>query len=123
MYLLDSNILIYSARPEHSYLRDYITNEVNPCRVSVVTIVEVLGFHRITLEDKTYFNSCFALVQAIEVTNEITAKAVALRQGQRLSLGDAIIAATALVYNLELVTRNTSDFAGITQLRILNPFN
>lgn len=91
--------------------------------VSVVTIVEVLGFHRITPEDKIYFNSCFALVQAIEVTSEITAKAVELRQSQKLSLGDAIIAATALVHDLELVTRNTSDFAGITQLRLVNPFN
>lgn len=122
MYLLDSNILIYSARPEYSYLRDYIRNESETCMVSVVTIVEVLGFHRITSEDKVYFNSCFAITQSIEVTQEIAEKAVELRQNQKLSLGDAIIAATAIIHDLELVTRNVSDFFGITQLRILNPF-
>ena len=34
----------------------------------------------------------------------------------------ALIAATALVYDLELVTRNTKDFKWIPKLSVLNPF-
>ena len=35
---------------------------------------------------------------------------------------DKQIAATALMYDLILVTRNTADFAG-TELKLLNPFD
>lgn len=122
MRLLDSNILIYSAKAEYSFLRDYFTNENDVAAVSVATIIEVLGFHRLTQEDKTYFESCIALSQIFEVTQPIAEKAVELRQKQKLSLGDAIIAATALVHDYELVTRNFSDFEGIRGLKLVNPF-
>jgi toxin FitB len=37
-------------------------------------------------------------------------------------LADAIIAATALVHNLPLVTRNETDFKHVAGLRVINPF-
>ena len=37
-------------------------------------------------------------------------------------MADALIAATALVYQLTLVTRNTKDFDWVPNLHILNPF-
>ncbi|WP_335004297.1 PIN domain-containing protein [Nostoc sp.] len=37
-------------------------------------------------------------------------QAVILRQQKRMTLGDAIIASTALVYGLTLITRNTDYF-------------
>ena len=40
-----------------------------------------------------------------------------------MALGDAIIAATALVHGLKLVTRNVDDFEHITGLELLNPFD
>lgn len=49
----------------------------------------------------------------------ITAKARAA--GKTLSLGDALLAATAREHNLTLVTRNTKDMA-ITGVPILNPW-
>jgi len=36
-------------------------------------------------------------------------------------LADAIIAATALLHNLPLVTRNEEDFKHVTSLRVVNP--
>jgi predicted nucleic acid-binding protein len=41
--------------------------------------------------------------------------------GRPLALGDALIAATALEYDLTLVTRNTRDFIDIG-LRLINPW-
>jgi len=35
---------------------------------------------------------------------------------------DAVIAATALVENMILVTRDTDDFKNITDLKLLNPW-
>ncbi|NMG09218.1 twitching motility protein PilT [Brasilonema sp. UFV-L1] len=39
-----------------------------------------------------------------------------------MSLGDAMIAGTALAHNRTLVTRNTADFIWIAELQLLNPF-
>lgn len=39
-----------------------------------------------------------------------------------MSLADAIIAATALVYEVPLVTRNKDDFKHIDGLDLRNPF-
>ncbi len=122
MYLLDSNILIYSAKKEHLFLRTYITDALVTSAVSVATVIEVLGYHRLTMDDKTYFESCFALLEVFEVTQVVSDKAVELRQKQKLSLGDSIIAATVLVYDCELVTRNIDDFKTITGLQLVNPF-
>jgi toxin FitB len=122
MYLLDSNILIYSAKTEYSFLRNYITNTIAVSAVSVATVIEVLGYHKLSSEDKTYFESCIALLQVFEVSQVISDKAVELRQKQKLSLGDAIIAATAIIHDCELVTRNIEDFVGITALKLVNPF-
>ena len=48
-------------------------------------------------------------------------QAIALRQQRRMGLGDAIIAATAIVHNLTLVTHNTEDFRWIANLELLDP--
>ena len=38
-----------------------------------------------------------------------------------MSLGDALIAATAVVLGEVLITRNTTDFTGINGLMVINP--
>lgn len=57
----------------------------------------------------------------LSLTDAIAQQAVTLRQQRRMGLGDAIIAATALVYNLTLVTHNTEDFRQIAGLELLDP--
>jgi predicted nucleic acid-binding protein len=44
------------------------------------------------------------------------------RRVRKIKLGDSLVAGTAIVYDLTLVTRNVDDFLGIDGLRILNPF-
>lgn len=48
-------------------------------------------------------------------------QAVRLRRRKRMSLGDALVAATALVHRLTLVTHNVGDFTWISELTVLDP--
>ena len=58
----------------------------------------------------------------LELNDEIISKTIEIRIQHKLKTPDAIIAATALVYNMVLVTRNTSDFVKVPGLTIINPF-
>ena len=48
--LLDSNLIIYASRPEHSALRTFIARQVP--FVSAVSKVETLGYPDLTEEEK-----------------------------------------------------------------------
>lgn len=121
MMLIDSNIIIYASQSEHSALRQFIAD--NSPLVSAVSYVEVLGFHRLTAEDKTDFEEFFAAATVLPLTQSVLGQAVQLRQTRKMSLGDSLIAATCLIHKLTLVTRNTDDFSGIVGLGLLNPFD
>nr|WP_227788985.1 MULTISPECIES: type II toxin-antitoxin system VapC family toxin [unclassified Nodularia (in: cyanobacteria)] len=85
--------------------------------------MEVLGYHQLNDEDKTYFEEFFNASQILPVSQAVIEQAVRLKQIRKMSLGDAIIAGTALVYDLTVVTRNTDDFRWINELKLLNPFD
>ncbi|MEA5625434.1 type II toxin-antitoxin system VapC family toxin [Nostoc sp. UHCC 0251] len=118
--LLDSNIIIYSAQPENAQLRELIAEYVPA--VSALSYLEVLGYHLLKEEQRQYFEEFFQVAQVLPISQDVLNQAVILRQQKRMTLADAIIAGTALVYGLTLITRNTDDFRWITQVRLWNPF-
>jgi predicted nucleic acid-binding protein len=118
--LIDSNIIIYAAKPEHEALRTFIA-EHTPV-VSAVSYVEVLGYHKLTDQERQHFEAFFAAAPVLAISRSVLDQAVKLRQLRKMSLADAIVAATALVYQLTLVTRNTKDFNWVPNLHLLNPF-
>lgn len=119
--LLDSNIIIYSAQPEHVQLRELIADHAPA--VSALSCLEVLGYHLLTEQQRQYFKEFFQVAQVLPISQAVLDQAVALRQQRRMTLGDAIIAGTALVYESTLITRNTNDFRWIAELELLNPFD
>lgn len=82
----------------------------------------MLGYHRLTEEYRLYFEEFFGVVEVLPISNAVLDRAVLLRQMRRMTLGDAIIAATALVYDRTLVTRNIGNFQWISELTLINPF-
>lgn len=119
MRIIDSNLIIYSVLPEFDYLRPFIKDQSS--RASAISMLEVLGFHNLDGKSRRYFENVFYSLPLFEITDQVLLKAIALRQQRKLSTGDAIIAATALLYDFELQTRNVSDFEWIPDLRIVNP--
>ena len=81
-----------------------------------------MGYHRLTEENRLYFEELFGVVEVLPISNAVLDRAVLLRQMRRMTLGDAIIAATALVYGRTLVTRNIEHFPWIAEIILINPF-
>nr|VFK69288.1 MAG: hypothetical protein BECKUNK1418G_GA0071005_13452 [Candidatus Kentron sp. UNK]VFK73865.1 MAG: hypothetical protein BECKUNK1418H_GA0071006_13292 [Candidatus Kentron sp. UNK] len=100
MMLLDSNIIIYSIQPEFAELRQLIAKR-NPA-VSAISYVEVLGYHRLTRSDKEDFMAFFHAARIIPVSLPVLEQAVQLRQQRKISLGDSIIAATAMLNHSDI---------------------
>ena len=118
--LLDTNILIYLAQPGGEKLEAEFA-KLSPA-TSLIARVEALGFQRITLEERGRLDQLFAWVEVLPVSDAVADAAILLRQARRMKLGNALISATALLYELPLVTRNEHDFRHITGLRLINPF-
>jgi predicted nucleic acid-binding protein len=119
--LVDSNILIYAAQPAHAHLRQFIA--MHTPAVSAVSYVEVLGYPQLDDEERQYLEAFFRLAHVLPLSQAVLDQAVALRQQRKMSLGDALVAGTALAHGLTLVTRNVEDFHWIQGLSLLNPFD
>ena len=117
--LLDSNIIIYAAEPDHADLRQFIA-EHSPA-VSVISHIEVLGYHRLKQPERLLLEQFFRAAEILPLSGATVEQATRLRQERRMSLGDSIVAATALVHNRTLVTHNTDDFNWIPNLRLHDP--
>ena len=121
-YLIDSNVIIdYSAGrlpPEGCSFIEYLFN--NDFLTSVVVKIEVLGFNDIA-DNILFLDEFLKTATLIPLDDSITKETIMLRRKNRkLKLGDAIIAATANVHNLTLITRNVKDFRDINGLAVLN---
>jgi predicted nucleic acid-binding protein len=118
--ILDSNIIIYSFLPEFQNLQEFVKNRETCC--SAISYVETLGYHKLSEDEKYYLQQLFNTVSVLPVTHAIISTAVKIRQKRKISLGDAIIAATALEHHQTLVTRNIIDFDWVEGLKVVDPF-
>ena len=118
--LIDSNIIIYAAQPANGVLREFIAEHAPA--VSAVSYVEVLGYHRLAEQERQHFETFFAAAPVLPLSQDVLDQAVKLRQLRKMTLGDALVAGTALAHGLTLVTRNADDFKWIAGLSLLNPF-
>ncbi|NJN93879.1 MAG: type II toxin-antitoxin system VapC family toxin [Anaerolineales bacterium] len=114
-YLLDTNIIILALRgvPQALNFLDTLNQTQEQSYISVVTRTEILAGMRPHEEERTM--TLLESLASILVNEVIADQAGRLiyqyaRQGVQLSLPDAQIAATALHYNLTLVTTNTKHF-------------
>ena len=119
-YLIDTNSLIDAQTrklPEKglALLADPINDHFI---VSFVTYIEFLGYKNVTQASKDFIT----LATLIEINRDIIDACIELRKTQRIKLPDAIIAATALVQDLTIITNNEKDFENINGLKFVNPY-
>ena len=120
MRLLDSNIVIEAVAPDAEALRAELSAE--PCVISIITRIEVLGWHRLSAVEESGLREFLSRVETLALDDAVVTRAITLRQERKMGLGDAIIAATVLVHGLALMTRNVDDFKHIPGLDLITRF-
>lgn len=118
--LIDSNILIIASKLTNTGLLNYLRNQEKQLCVSIVSKIEVLGYHQMKQVEMEFLSNFFNSLPILQLDFAVAEKAIQLRQRKPLSLADSIIAATALVNDLVLFTDNTKDFSGIKGLKLLS---
>ena len=124
-YLLDSNTVIdyiaglYSDKATQ-WLNQLIDDEIV---VSVITKIEVLSFDPDKDDNYSILIDFFEASTILELSDSIVNKTIQMRQKQKIKLPDSVIASTALVHGLVLVSRNTKDFRSVPDLEVINPYD
>jgi hypothetical protein len=73
--LVDSNIIIYAAQPEYVALRQFI--EVHAPAVSVISYIELLGYHKLTAEDRQFLEQFFRAAEQLLLSEAYVLNALA----------------------------------------------
>lgn len=89
----------------------------------MISKVETLGYHKLSVREQQFLSEFFDAADVLPVSQTVVGEAIRLRQDRPISLGDALIAGTALAHDLPLATHNTGDFAWIEELRLVDPLS
>lgn len=117
--ILDSNIVIYYVDPQYTKLRVFVDRQRPNAHVSAISRVGVLGYHQLDPLDEIKLEDFFDHVFLFAVEEAVLREATKLRQHRKISLGDAIIAATCLLHNEPLLNNNEADFQHVPNLTVI----
>lgn len=120
-FLIDTNIVIATLGNKLPPDGAAFIKTVPP-NISVITQIELLGWHGIVASDLVLLTDFVNKATIFPLDPSIVQQTIILRQYHKIKTPDAIIAATALIHGLTLVSRNVSDFKLIAQLQVINPF-
>lgn len=125
-YLWDTNTVIYYLQqqfsPSAEKFVDSLIAEAQPC-ISAITEIELLCWKTATEPDLAVLHNFINDALVIELEQAVKLRTAEIRkQYPKIKLPDAIIAATVLVYDLTLVTRNAKDFENVTGLATVDPW-
>ncbi len=114
VYLIDTNAVIDYLSNKFpasgmEFMNDVIDAQPN---ISVITKIELLGFNA----PEEHYNTLCNFIndsQVLDLTNNVVETTIDIRKKHKTKLPDAIIAATAIEYDMVLITRNITDFKNI----------
>ncbi len=121
-YLIDTNSVI-------DYLDNKLPDNANELidsidsKISVIIRMELLAWPGASNEQTLILNEFINTSEVFALEEPAILKAIEIRKAYKTKLPDAIIAATALVNKLTIITRNTKDFDKIEGLEVLNPYD
>ncbi|MGE6218269.1 type II toxin-antitoxin system VapC family toxin [Nubsella zeaxanthinifaciens] len=113
-FLADTNILIFVSQ-KNPLVEPFLDYNIG---ISVITEMELLGVFSISKPQKNAMQKILDQCFIFEFTSEIKLLAIEIKQRYKIKLPDAIIAATAIVFNIPLITAD-ADFKSIEELNLI----
>ncbi|MDO8953721.1 MAG: type II toxin-antitoxin system VapC family toxin [Gammaproteobacteria bacterium] len=133
-FLIDTNVISEQFKPElNENVNDWL-NSINPLHayLSILTVGEInAAIMKLSGKRKVNFQARLEeIIEAFEgrilcidlkvIKQWAQLKTESEKKGRTLPVIDSLTAATALAYDLKLVTRNVKDFKGLVDY--INPF-
>lgn len=124
-YLLDTNTVIYfldNLMSEKSL--DFIENCLDEQGgvISVISKIELMGWRSGSPKQLQNVADFIQDSEVLSLTDAIVDKTIEIRRSLKIKLPDTIIAATAIVHDFTIISRNDEDFRRVPGLKYLNPF-
>ena len=119
-WLLDTNILIEHLNgtlpSEGAELQRQAFREGGA--VSIISRIELLGWRKHTPASRKASEELLVSLTVVSLSETIAEQTIQLRNALPIKLPDAVIAATALVLRVPLLTRNYRDFQKVPNLAL-----
>lgn len=125
-YLLDTNIIIYIAQGNKSYIDFFEKLPSASMAISVLTYMEALA-NVPNITERMYIEQFLSLADIIPLDQSITKRAVPVLQTRTKKsvrdpkFTDIIIGCTALELGIPLITANPKDFTWCKGLQVVVP--
>lgn len=88
--------------------------------ISVITQIEALSWHNPDESKEAIVRTFIEDANILGLSPDVVTQCVIIRRSQKIKTPDAIIAATAIVHNLTLITSDR-DFKNIQNLHVVDP--
>lgn len=123
-YLIDSNIISgYFSNLLKQEALNFVAGVIDLVpNISVITQIESLSWVNADKNKELILQDFVKDSVIIPLTQEIVFKCISIRRSRKIKTPDAIIAATAIIHKLILIT-NDSHFLNIKDLTVILPNN
>lgn len=117
-YLLDTNMVIGLLKGSEAAisLAEQLKLEMNQCVISQITRMELLGYPKINTHDENMILAFLNECEIALINESIEETAIRLRRSGKFKLPDAIVAATAITYQLKTATLDKGMIQGLQHL-------
>ncbi|MBI4256718.1 PIN domain-containing protein [Candidatus Uhrbacteria bacterium] len=122
MIVLDTNVVIFFIKKD-PVIVEWINRQRSKGErfcVSTITVVELLGFQNISHDEIFLIESWLQYVLVVDVDGSIAREAARIRRELKLTVSDSVIAATAVLLQSPVATRDVV-FKKIRDISVLRP--
>lgn len=121
-YLMDNNVISnYFSGLFTEKTMDFIADVIDQIpNISVITEIEALSWINPDKSKEAIVQEFIQDATVLGLTPDVISECVKIRRSKKIKTPDAIIAATAIVHSLTLITSD-SDFNNIQGLQVIDP--